>query len=180
MATAAVFLIDGIEEIEAINTIDILRRGGVQTTLVSLNPGLEVKGTNNIQIKADTLLKDTDTGGFDILVLPGGTLAYLDHKPIMDIIAEAGKKGRKLAAICVAPVVFGELGLLKGKKAVCYPGNEDRLTGAEVLQVPVVTDGNITTSRGPSTAILFGLELVRILAGQEASDKVRSGILLAA
>jgi 4-methyl-5(b-hydroxyethyl)-thiazole monophosphate biosynthesis len=180
MPKAAVFLVDGVEDIEFVTPVDLLRRGGVEVDTVSIASGLEVKGAKGVAFRADKGFKGFDRLAYDLLVIPGGTLAWLDHKPFLDVIAEAGKAGQKLAAICVAPAVFGELGLLQGKKAVCYPGAEDRLKGATVLKVPFVTDGNITTSRGPGTAALFGLELVRILAGQSASDEVKSGILLAA
>ncbi|MDR2405269.1 MAG: DJ-1/PfpI family protein [Deltaproteobacteria bacterium] len=180
MPKAALFIINGFEEIEAITVADLLRRASVQTDIVSLSDGISVKGRSNIEVKADKLFKDIKAQNYDMLIIPGGTPAYADHKPFMDVIADAAKSGKKLAAICVAPIVFGILGLLKGKKAVCYPGAEDKLEGAKVLKVPVVTDGNITTSRGPGTSALFALELIRILVNQETADKVKGGILLAA
>lgn len=180
MARVALFLIDGFEEVEAVSTIDILRRGGVEVQTVSLMPGLDVKGSHDIQVKADSLLKDLAPQSFDLLAIPGGTIAYLDHKGFMAVIEEAGKRGQKLAAICAAPSVLGALGILKGKKAACYPGFEERLPGATIVKDPVVTDGNVTTSRGPSTALPFALEILRILAGDKAANKVRDAILLAA
>jgi 4-methyl-5(b-hydroxyethyl)-thiazole monophosphate biosynthesis len=160
--------------------VDLLRRASIKTEIVSLTGNNIVKGRSNIEVKADRLFKGLKAKDYDILIIPGGTLAYKDHKEFMNLISEAGQSGQKLAAICVAPAVFGILGLLKGKKAVCYPGAEDQLEGAKVLKVPVVTDGNITTSRGPGTAALFGLEIIKVLIDKETSEKVKSGILLAA
>ncbi|MDR1040673.1 MAG: DJ-1/PfpI family protein [Deltaproteobacteria bacterium] len=179
MAKAALFIIGGFEETEAVTTIDLLRRGGVDTSVVSLDPDILVKGSHGIEIKADILLADADLPSFDILVIPGGTIAYLDHAPFMEAVLLAAKAGKRLAAICAAPSVLGALGLVKGKKAVCYPGFEERLVGATIVKDPVVTDGLVTTSRGPATAVAFALELLRLLAGDKTAAKVKSGILSA-
>ncbi|MDR2199149.1 MAG: DJ-1/PfpI family protein [Deltaproteobacteria bacterium] len=180
MARAALFLIDGFEEIEAVSTADILRRGKVETDLVSLEGGLAVKGKHGMEIKADRLFKGLRREDYDVLIIPGGTVAYLDRPEFLDFIALAGKAGQKIAAICAAPVVLGTLGLLKGKKAVVYPGFEDQLEGAAILKDPVVTDGTLTTSRGPGTAIPFALEVLKILSGAETARKVGSGLLFSA
>jgi 4-methyl-5(b-hydroxyethyl)-thiazole monophosphate biosynthesis len=179
MPRAAVFIIDGAEEIEAVDPIDIIRRGKVDVDVVAVGDNHLVKMSQGLEIRAEKLMGDIDIDDYDILIITGGTLAYLDNKNFMDLIARAGKDPKKrLAAICVAPAVFGELGLLKGKKATSYPGVEDRLKGANVVKDPVVTDGAITTSRSPGTAPLFGLEILRLLQGQEVADTVRKGILL--
>ncbi|MDR1395826.1 MAG: DJ-1/PfpI family protein [Deltaproteobacteria bacterium] len=178
MARAAVFIIDGFEEIEAVSVIDLLRRGGVETETVSLEPGLKVQGRHQIALEADRLLDGLKPDSYDILILPGGTIEYVNRPPFLKIIAERAASGRRLAAICAAPAVLGRLGILKGKKAVCYPGFEKELAGAEVETEPVLTDGFITTSRGPGTAPLFALEILRLLVSQEVSDEVRRGILL--
>jgi 4-methyl-5(b-hydroxyethyl)-thiazole monophosphate biosynthesis len=179
MPKAAIFIIEGAEEVEAVAPADIIRRGKVDVDMVAVGDDLMVKMSQGLEIRADKLLKDIDADDYDILVITGGTLAYLENKSFMDFIAKAGEGGQKrLAAICVAPVVLGELGLLKGKKATSYPGVEDRLKGANVVKDPVVTDGNITTSRSPGTAPLFGLEILKLLQGQEVSDTVRKGILI--
>ncbi|MDR2405268.1 MAG: DJ-1/PfpI family protein [Deltaproteobacteria bacterium] len=182
MPKAALFIINGFEEVEAITPLDLMRRGGIETDLVSVNPELSVKGANNLEVKADRLMKDINYKDYDMLVIAGGTLAYLENKDFMNLINEAAKAGKKLAAICVAPAVFGVLGLLNGKKATSYPAPDaqSKLTGAIQLTDPVVTDGNITTSRGPGTAPYFALEIIKILVSQDAADKVKSGILLAA
>ncbi|MDR3154677.1 MAG: DJ-1/PfpI family protein [Deltaproteobacteria bacterium] len=178
MPKAALFVIGGFEETEAVTTIDLLRRGKIETDVVSLDRSLQVKGSHGIEIKADRLFKDVDPSSYDMLVIPGGTVAYLDHKPFMEAVDRAAKAGRRVAAICAAPSVLGELGLVKGRKAACYPGFEDRLAGATIVKDPVVTDGPFTTSRGPSTAPLFALELLRILSGEKTAAKVKADILL--
>ncbi|MDR2460396.1 MAG: DJ-1/PfpI family protein [Deltaproteobacteria bacterium] len=178
MPKVAVFIINGFEEIEGTTTIDILRRGNVTVDIVSLEPDLQVTGAQKMQIIANKLLKDIDPKDYDMLIVPGGTTAYLGNKSFMDLLAAEGKAGKKLAAICVAPTVLASVGLLKGKKATSYPGTEDKLEGATFVTDLVVTDGNITTSRGPATTPLFALEILRILCGQEVSDGVKKGILL--
>jgi 4-methyl-5(b-hydroxyethyl)-thiazole monophosphate biosynthesis len=179
MPKAALFVIEGFEETEAVATLDLLRRGGVETDLISLETALQVKGSHDIVITADRLFEGFDPAPYDILVIPGGTIAYLDHKPFMETVDHAAKAGKRIAAICAAPAVLGALGLVRGKKATCYPGFEGRLQGATIVKDPVVTDGSVTTSRGPSTAQLFGLEILRILAGEKTAAKVKSDILLA-
>ena len=115
----------------------------------------------------------------DLLFLPGGmpgTKNLMACKPLCDALVQADAAGKRLAAICAAPSILGQLGLLKDKKATCYPGFEERLFGAKVSPKGVVTDGNITTATGMGVATRFGLELVRLLRGAEAADRIASGI----
>ncbi|MDR1052014.1 MAG: DJ-1/PfpI family protein [Deltaproteobacteria bacterium] len=179
MPKAAVFLIGGVEELEAVTIIDVLRRGSVLTDTVSLEPTLEIKTKHAISIQADLLLADFQPEQYDVLIIPGGTLAYLDHKEFLDLVAARAKAGQKLAAICAAPVVLGRLGLLKGRRAVCFPGLENELTGAVLQDNPpkVVTDGPFTTSRGPATALPFALELLGIIADAEVAAKTARDML---
>lgn len=180
MAKAAVFLIDGFEEIEGLTSVDVLRRGSVEVVTVSLGQSLEITGKHSIVVKADRMLAGFDETGFDILVIPGGTIAYVDHQPFMDLIKARGLAGRPLAAICAAPAVLGRLGLLQGKRAVCYPGMEGELKGATIpADLPaVVTDGTITTSRGPSTALSFALRVLELITTPERSKAVAKDMLL--
>ena len=116
----------------------------------------------------------------DLFILPGGQPGTNNLKAcgkLRELLAKAGGKGKLLAAICAAPTVFGDMGLLKGRKATCYPSCEDGLTGAEYLTDRVVTDGNITTSRGVGTAIPFGLSLIEQLFGKEKSEEIRKSII---
>ncbi|MDR1081729.1 MAG: DJ-1/PfpI family protein [Deltaproteobacteria bacterium] len=179
MAKAALFLIGGFEETEAVTTADLLRRGKVDLDVVSLDPAIRVRGSHGIEIGADRLFADTDPSSYDMLVIPGGTIAYLDHKPFMEAVDRAAGAGKRLAAICAAPSVLGALGILNGKRAACYPGFEERLAGATIVKDAVVTDGLVTTSRGPSTAVLFALELLKILQGDKVASMVKGDILLA-
>ena len=119
-------------------------------------------------------------GQADLLVLPGGmpgTLHLGEHQGLAKLLGDFSARGKRIAAICAAPSVLGGLGLLKGKKAVCYPGFEDKLTGAAVETKEVVTDGNITTSRGLGTAIPFALELISLLFGEEKAEEIRKSVV---
>ncbi|MDR1514322.1 MAG: DJ-1/PfpI family protein [Synergistaceae bacterium] len=169
---AALFVIAGFEETEALCTADILRRGKVDLVIVSLGDSLLVKGRSGITIQTDKLFGDIADDSFDMLVIPGGTTAYVEHERLLRLVQRQNDLGGKLAAICAAPVVFGKLGLLHGRRALIYPGMEEWIKGAEVSGGIVETDGNITTSKGPGTAVYFALRLVEILRGKEEADRV--------
>ena len=180
MSKVYVFLADGFEEIEGLTVVDILRRAGVDVAMVSINGKKIVTGSHKIEIGADILFEETDFTDADLLVLPGGMpgTKYLGaHKELTELLKKANEKGTGLAAICAAPSVLGDLGLLNGKTAVCYPGFEERLTGATIGKHTVETDGNITTSRGMGTAIDFALELTKILCGKEKATELGKGII---
>ena len=172
MAKICVFTADGFEEIEGLTVVDLLRRAGAEVLMVSVGEGLTVKGAHNIELKADVLFDETCYEDADVLVLPGGmpgTLNLRNHEKLCALLKEFAAKDKKIAAICAAPMILGELGLLKGKKATCFPGFEKYLDGAQVLLAPVrvVTDGNITTSRGMGTSVDLGLEIVKLLISEE-------------
>ena len=180
MANVYVFTADGFEEIEGLTVVDLMRRAGAQVQMVSISDGLAVKGSHGIEIKADTFFEDVDFGQADLLVLPGGmpgTLHLGEHQGLTKLLTETAAQGKRVAAICAAPSVLGGLGLLKEKRAVCYPGFEDKLTGAQVGTEEVVTDGNITTSRGHGTAIPFALELISLLFGQEKAEEIGASVI---
>ena len=170
------FLTDGFETVEALAVIDILRRAGIDTVTISITKDKQVVSAQNIPVIADFLLDDYVFTGDEVLFLPGGPghSRYFECSRLMDILVQYNKKGNRIAAICAAPSVLGKLELLKGKKAIFFPGYEETLIGAEVLKAPVrvVTDGNITTSRGMGTSIDLGLELVKLISGEELSDKL--------
>lgn len=174
---AVIFLTDGFEETEALATADILRRGGVETRLVSLTGELTVTGSHGIAVVADELFTEPEA---DMLILPGGPGAaeFISHRELTEALIRQHRDGKYLAAICAAPVTLGKLGLLEGRAAVCYPGMEDGLTGASLGEGPVVTDGNIITAKGPGSALAFGLALVGVLAGAEVMEKVRADMTL--
>ena len=180
MSRVGIFLADGFEEIEGLTVVDILRRAGIDISMISINGKKKVTGAHGIALDTDEDIVQCDPDKLDMLVLPGGmpgTTNLAACEKLTEALKKADQEKRGIAAICAAPSVLGDLGFLKGKKAVCYPGFESRLTGAEVLAVPVVTDGHITTSRGMGTAIAFALELTKRLKDEETVKQVGRSIL---
>ena len=175
MSKVNVYLADGFEEVEGLTVVDLLRRAGIETDMVSIMGRKEITGARKIPVLADKLFEEQDDP--DVIVLPGGmpgTLHLKAHEGLADLIRKADKEGKLLAAICAAPSILGHLGILNGKKATAFPGFEKDLTGAEVLTAPVkvVTDGNITTARGMGASIELGLELVRLLISEEKAQEI--------
>ncbi len=180
MAKVFVFLADGFEEIEGLTVVDLLRRAGENVTTVSIMGRKEIHGAHNIDVLADALYEGEDFSCGDMLVLPGGmpgTLNLGAYKPLTDMILDWNAKGKKIAAICAAPSIFGDLGILEGKEAVCYPGFEERLTGATIGNGPVAVAGNITTSRGLGTAIDFSTALITQLQSKEKAESIKKSII---
>lgn len=181
MSLVYTFLAEGFEEVEALAVVDVLRRAGIETKMVSVSGQYEVKSSHDVVIKADLLFEEADFNSADVLFLPGGipgTPNLAGHKGLVEKILEFNEKGKRLAAICAAPSVYGELGLLKGKTASCYPGYEDKLVGAEYKREKAITDGNITTGRGMGSAIELGLELVRLLISEDKAEEIAQKIQL--
>lgn len=180
MSRVCVFLADGFEEIEGLTVVDILRRAGVDTQMVAVKEERMIMGSHQIPIQCDICLKDADFSDTELLVLPGGmpgTLHLGECRELTELLLQFHRDGKKVAAICAAPSVLGDLGILNGKKACCYPGFEDRLTGAEVSFDKVAVDGNVTTSRGMGTAIPFALALVAQLVSEETAAELKKGII---
>lgn len=181
MSVVYAFVADGTEESELLIVVDLLRRAGIDTKIVSVMGKDEVTSSHNVTFKADMLIEDADFDKCDMLFLPGGmpgTLNLAACELLTRKVLEFNEKGKSLAAVCAAPSIFGELGLLEGKVASCYPGFEDKLKGAIYKREKVVTDGNITTGRGLGGTIELGLELIRILKGSEESEKIAERIQL--
>ncbi len=175
-----VFLADGFEEIEGLTVVDVLRRGRVDVTTVSISGEKTVMGSHRIPVIADTIFADCDFSEGTVFVLPGGmpgTLHLGEHEGLGQLLTQAKAAGKKLAAICAAPSVLGQLGLLAGETATCHPGFEEKLLGAKVTENPVEVSGQVTTSRGMGTAIPFALELLRQLKGQDAMEQACRGIV---
>jgi len=163
------FLAEGYEEVEALAVVDVLRRAKADVKIVSVTEEYLVESSRGVTIKADALFNDIDYDEVDLLFLPGGlpgTNNLYDFEPLRKLIYKFNDEGKRLAAVCAAPSVFGRMGILNGKKATCYPGFEDMLEGAVCVPDRVVTDGNITTSRGMGTSVELGLEIVRLFAGE--------------
>ena len=176
MPRVLVPLTQGCEEIEAVTIIDILRRADIDVVTAGLVPGV-VEASRGVKLVPDTELDAVMTEEFDMIVLPGGRggADRLASDPrILKLLVRAAEGGRYTAAICAAPRVLAEAGLLAGRRATSFPGVLDDMNGIELTREPVVTDGKIVTSRGPGTAMDFALELIRLLLGDEARAKVES------
>ena len=174
------FLADGFEEIEGLTVVDILRRGKVDIQTVSVEGRKRIEGSHGICLEADLVLEEADLKDGVMYVLPGGmpgTLHLGECRALTDLLLEANAAGKQIAAICAAPSVLGDLGILEGREAVCYPGFEDRLKGAKIGGTNVVVSENVITSRGMGTAIPFALTLLSLLKDKETADAVGEGII---
>lgn len=174
------FLADGFEITEALCPADLLLRAGLSVTTVSITKEREVRSSQGFVIVADACLQDLDFADASLLMLPGGmpgtkNLASCDR--LCELLTQKAKQGIFLAAICAAPSVLGGLGLLKGKKAVCYPGFESELTGAILSDQKVVRDGKILTAAGMGVAFPFGLAAVEMLSDSQTADHVRRSVI---
>jgi 4-methyl-5(b-hydroxyethyl)-thiazole monophosphate biosynthesis len=181
MKKAFVHLAEGFEEIEALTIVDVLRRAEIPTLMVSVSGSLEVKGSHGISILADTLFEKADYSDATILILPGGMPGAKNlnaHEGLKKHLKEFHQRGEKVAAICAAPLVLGGIGILKGVEAVCFPGYEDKLTGAKLRYDAAIKSGNIITSRGPGTALDFALTIVQELKGEEMADQLARSMLV--
>lgn len=170
----------GFEEIEAIAIVDILRRASVEVVMGSLE-GLHVKGAHGIEVIADSLLCELEHQDFDMIVLPGGlpgaTNLAKDSK-VQSLLQDFDKANKHIAAICAAPLALKSAGVLKNHYT-CYPSFENHIKHQGYnADINVVCDANITTSKGPSTAIEFTLKLVEILCGEEMAQKLSKDLLL--
>jgi protein deglycase len=156
----------------------VLRRGGVDVLTVGLE-SVVVEGAHNITIMADRLLEYTETDQFDLIVLPGGPGTHkLKADPrICDMLQKQVAANKWIAAVCAAPIVLSEAGLLKGKRATSFPSVKDDLDVGEYLTVAVVVDGKVVTSRGAGTVMAFALKLVEILQGEAIASKVASEMI---
>ena len=180
MAKVYSFFADGLEEIEALTPVDLLRRAGHEVKTVSIMKRSSIRGAHNIYMEADAIFEDTDFADGDLFILPGGGEGSqnLDaHEGVHALLKEKLAAGKRIAAICAAPMVFGHLGLLEGKQAVIYPGMEAELVGATPVDVPAVTDGAITMGRGPGASFDFALELIRVLDGEEKAEEIRAQVV---
>ena len=174
----AVFFAEGFEEIEALTVVDLTRRAGIETKMISVTGERRVTGSHGIEVTMDGVLEETDFQQLEMLVLPGGMPGTLNLKacePLMEQIRAFEEQGKYIAAICAAPTVFGALGLLKERKACCYPGMEEQLQAAKVAEDACVVSDKVITSRGMGTAMDFGLKIVEILkSNKEARDLSRA------
>lgn len=175
-----VFLADGFEEAEALVPVDMLKRCGIEVKTVSIMDEKLVTGTHGIQVMADEHYKTFTPSCIDAVILPGG-LPGADHLENSDYVKKAvlksNEEGKLVCAICAAPKVLGKHGILEGRKAVCYPGFEDKLTGAITSDDGVMVDGNIITSRAAGKCFDFAFEIAKALGKEAEAEKVRNSIL---
>lgn len=182
MSTVLVPLARGFEEIEAIAIIDVLRRAGITVVTAAMASEKSVKGAHNIVVQADKTFAEVEKRTFDAVVLPGGPAAatLAKSKTLLEMLKVHADKGHVVGAICAAPAVLAKAGVLRGKNAACYPSVEPMVASeATVKRLTTVVDGNIVTSRGPSTAVDFALALVGEIAGQDKRSEVAAAMLLA-
>ena len=170
MGTVYVFFADGFEEIEAFTSVDVMRRAGLNVEMVTVTPDEIVTGAHDVPVLCDKNVVNCDFFDAELVLLPGGmpgasTLEKCGE--LRNLVLRFAQEQKPIAAICAAPMVLGKLGLLKGKKATCYPGFEQYLEGAECTGAPVERDGNIITGKGPGAAMEFALAVVELLQGKE-------------
>lgn len=174
------FLANGFEEVEALGPIDVCRRAGIEVKTVSIMDNIVVQGAHGVGIVADSMFADNDYSDADMLFLPGGMpgAANLDaHEGLRQVILNHSNAGKPLAAICAAPMVYGNLGLAQGKKMTCYPGFEKYLTGAEYTASLVEKDGMMFTGKGPAAALALGYAIVEHFKGSEVAEGLKQGMM---
>lgn len=181
MASVLVPLAEGFEEIEAVALIDVMRRGGIEVSVCSLNENLDVTGAHEIVVKAETSIDGVTSDDIDMIVLPGGwggTNRLAVDENVQNLLKSMDAKGKEIGAICAAPFALDAAGVLKGD-FTCYPSVEEKIRteGYQGAARQVVHEGNVMTSRGPGTAICFALQIIKNLVGEEKYAQVREGVL---
>ena len=181
MPKVLVPLATGFEEIEAVAMIDIMRRGGLDVLVRALDENMDVVGANGITVKADGSMAGLSADDIDMIALPGGwdgTYGLADDANVQALLKAMDAKGKNIGAICAAPFALKTAGVLK-ETYTCYPSVEEQIKqeGYQGDKYQVVQDANVMTSRGPGTAICFGLAIVKRLMGEENYNAVREGTL---
>ena len=181
---AAVMLGDGFEPVEALAPVDVLRRGGVKVDTVSVMDGRQVTSAQGITLYADDGVEDVDLMGFDLIVVPGGSVGVENLakcEPLAAALRAFMAEGRLVASICAGPTILADLGLLEGRTATCYPGCEGGFPAGAYVGGPTVhRDGNLVTASGPGQALDFGVAALRALAGDAVADQVAKDMLITA
>lgn len=183
MSKIAVFFGTGYEEIEALTVVDLCRRAGIETEMVSITDKREVTSSHHICVKMDKIYEEVNFDELDMIVLPGGlpgTTNLEACEPLMEKLDEFKNSGKWIAAICAAPSIFGHRGYLKGKDACSYPSFESHLEGANVLQKPAVVCENMIMGRGMGAAVDFSLAIVANLIDQKTADNLAKAIVFTA
>ena len=183
MKTIYVFLAEGFEEIEALTPVDVLRRAGLSVKTVSVMDKYIVTGAHGVPVLADVMFDEVFAEDVEMILLPGGLpgATNLDaHEGLSGMILNFAKAEKPLAAICAAPLVFGNRGLLEGKKATCYPGFETYLKGAQYTAALVEKDGNFITGKGPGAAMEFAFAIVEKYCGAGMVSELKKGMMIQA
>ena len=179
MKSVLIPLAPGFEDMEAVTLIDLLRRAGIEVVTAGLTAGL-IEGSRGVRVQPDTTLDDVMTRDFDMIALPGGMPGAENLKNdarVLALLRRLGQAGKYTAAICAAPMALAAAGLLEGHRATSFPGFLANLPNTIALPDPVVVDGKVATSRGPGTAMDFGLTLIELLAGRAKRDQVEAGLV---
>lgn len=169
----------GFEEIEAVAPCDILRRGGVEVRFAGIG-GLEITGGNGITVKADCTVEEMDLEAMELIMLPGGmggVHSILGSEAALNAIRYAHENGKFVTAICAAPTILAKLGITDGKNATVYPGMEDQMGSANMMDANAVRDGMVLTGRAPGAALDFGYLLLNTLKDAETAGRIRSGMV---
>lgn len=177
----AIFLAKGFEEIEAINIIDVLRRGEVTIDIISVAGNIKVEGAHGIEVNADYLFYETSYEDYDMIILPGGmpgTNNMAKHEDLCKLILDFYEQGKMIAAICAAPSILGRLGILNGHAATCYPGFEKYLEDCKIKDDDVVKSRNIITGKGPGVAMKFALEILSLYHELTYIEDLRKSLIL--
>lgn len=180
MAKVYEFLATGFEDVEALIPLDIMRRAGVDFKTVSITGSKAVETAHGVVINADLLFEEADFNDADLLMLPGGMPGATNlnaHEGLKKLLLEHAGKGKLTSAICAAPMVLGGLGLLKGRRATCYPGFEGYLDGAEYTAELYTRDGNIITGEGPAASFPYAYALLEALGNGPAADQIAEGMM---
>lgn len=177
----AVLMTDGSEEMEAVITVDVLRRAGIEVSTVGMNSRM-VTCSRDVMINTDIVFDDLDDiMKYEALVLPGGlggAERFMADPRVIDAIRQFHQADKLICAICAAPLVLEAAGILSGRTVTCHPSVADRLSSGRHESIPVKLDGNILTSQGPGTAFEFALKIIALLMKEPAALQVRKGLVL--
>lgn len=180
MAKVYEFIANGTEEIEALTVIDVLRRGGIDVETVSITGSEYAELSHGVTIKCDTTIESADLSDADMLLLPGGLPGATnlnEHEGVRKAMLAQYESGKKVGAICAAPLVLGSLGILKGKKATCYPGFESQMTGAEYTKELFTIDGNVITGEGPAATLPYSYAILGMFADESVVEGLKEGMM---
>jgi DJ-1 family protein len=181
MERALVLLAEGVEEMEAVIAIDILRRCGVEVIAAATGLTREVTASRGVRLLADALLNEAHPGEFDALVIPGGaggSRRLAGDPRVLELVRMYAKAGKLVAAVCAGPAVLEAAGVLQGVRFTCHPAAREQFPGMKICPDRVVVNGPFITSQGPGTSMEFALAVAKWLVGEEVAAKVAEGLIL--